>query len=373
VAVILSDEHPDEVLRALDGPGPVAVFDHRRARPDGFTQRLEQAPSRTWLVALTSGSTAAPRAVCRTRDSWQASVEALATATGVGHGSRVLVPGPLSSTLFLHAAWHADQVGATPVIEPLGTAREWDVAHLVPRQLADLLGTGAALAGRTVVVAGAAIPTAVAARAQARGVRVVAYYGAAELSFVALGEPDAESASLPPFPGVDVVTREGVLWARGPLLATGYLPDSSRDIDAGGPLQRDADGWASVGDRGRVLADGSVVVVGRGATAVQTGGVTVDVAEVEAVLASAPGVSDVVVVGVAHADLGQVVAAVVEHPDGTHDAGSARWLRSWARQRLTPHAVPRYWHLTTALPRTSAGKVDRVAARALLTMSDPPD
>ncbi|MGA7689492.1 MAG: AMP-binding protein [Jiangellales bacterium] len=371
MAVTVSDKHALDVLRALDGPGPIAVLDHRRLPPDGFADRLEHAPDGTWLVALTSGSTAAPRAVCRTRASWGASVEALATATGARAASRVLVPGPLSSTLFLHAAWHAAQVGATPIVEPLSTSRAWDAAHLVPRQLAELLGTGADLAGRTVVVAGAALPAPVAARAQARGVRVVAYYGAAELSFVALGTPDADSASLPPFPGVEVVSRAGVLWVRSPLVATGYLPEESGDSDPTGPLQRDVDGWASVGDRGRVLLDGSVVVVGRGGTAVQTGGATVDIAEVEAVLAEAPGVREVVVVGVAHADLGYLVGAVVERD--SLDAASLHRLRTWARERLTPQALPRHWHLTTALPRTSGGKVDRAAARALLTTADPPD
>jgi acyl-CoA synthetase (AMP-forming)/AMP-acid ligase II len=371
VAGTVSDAHPRDVLRALDGPGPTAVLDHRRGQPVGFAHRLQHAPPGTWLVALTSGSTAAPRAVCRTRVSWEASVEALATATGTRAGSRVLVPGPLSSTLFLHAAWHAVQIGATPVFEPVRTAREWDVAHLVPRQLADLLDTDSDLVGRTVVVAGAALPAPVAARAQAREVRVVAYYGAAELSFVAIGEPHAESASLPPFPGVEVVSRDGVLWVRGPLLATGYLTDAAVDPRACGPLQRDGDGWTSVGDRGRVLPDGSVVVAGRGEAGVQTGGATVDVAEVETVLAGAPGVREVVVVGVAHADLGQVVGAVVEHD--SVDAASLRRLRTWAQRRLTPQALPRSWHLTPALPRTSAGKVDRAAARALLGPPHPPD
>ena len=372
MAVIASDEDAREVLRALDGPGPVAVVDHKRALPHGFADRLHQAPEGTWLVALTSGSTAAPRAVCRTRASWQASVADLAAAVGTDAGTRVLVPGPLSSTLFLHAAWHAGQVGATPVLEPLGTARRWDVAHVVPRQLVSLLATDADLSGRTAVVAGAALPSAVAARARARGMRVAAYYGASELSFVALGPPDDDPVSLPAFPGVQVVSRDGVLWVRSRLLASGYLPDEAGAPSSGGPLRQDPDGWASVGDRGHVLPNGSVVVTGRGGTAVQTGGATVDVAEVESVLAGAPGVSDVVVLAISHRDLGHVVGAVVERAGEAVDPASLRELRGWARARLTPQALPRRWHLTTSLPRTSGGKVDRVAAGDLLRAPDPP-
>lgn len=373
MAVTVSDEHPDEVLRALDGSGPVAVVDRRRGLPDDFARRLHLAPAGTWLVALTSGSTATPRAVCRTGWSWRASVDALAAATRVGAGSRVLVPGPLSSTLFLHAAWHARQVGAVPIFEPVGTTRGWDVAHILPRQLADLLATDTDLVGRTVVVAGAALPPALAAHAQARGMRVVAYYGAAELSFVALGTPDGEQGSLPPFPGVEVASRDGTLWVRSPLVAAGYLPGPSGSVAPSGPMTRDPDGWVSVGDRGRVLPDRSVLVTGRGAAAVQTGGATVDVGEVEAVLTLAPWVRDVVVLAVPHDDLGNVVAAVVERAGDRVDAASLRQLRGWARERLTPAALPRRWHVTTSLPRTSSGKVDRVAAGALLRAEDTQD
>ena len=105
----------------------------------------------------------------------------------------------------------------------------------------------------------------------------------------------------------------------------------------------------------------------------QTGGATVDVAEVESVLAGAPGVSDVVVLAISHRDLGHVVGAVVERAGEAVDAASLRELRGWARARLTPQALPRRWHLTTSLPRTSGGKVDRVAAGDLLRAPDPPD
>jgi long-chain acyl-CoA synthetase len=181
----------------------------------------------------------------------------------------------------------------------------------------------------------------------------VAYYGAAELSFVAAGAGGGPMAA---FPGVQVVERNGVLWVRSPYLCTGYLAGS-----APGPLRRDGDGWMSVGDRGRVR--GSVVEVhGRGEQAVQTGGVTVHVADVEAALLGAPGVRDVVVVGTPHAGLGAVVTAVVEVPDPPPSTAD---LRAHAAAHLPPEAVPRRWVLVPALPRTPAGKIDRLAAARL--------
>jgi acyl-CoA synthetase (AMP-forming)/AMP-acid ligase II len=368
---VVPDDDPQRVLDALEAPsggGPVAVVDHRRPPLQGLADALTRAPAGTWLAALTSGSTAAPRAVCRTRQSWTSGVDDLARLTGTGAGTRVLVPGPLASTLFLHAAWHARQVGATVVPEPLLTERAWDVVHLVPHLLRRLLEhPGLDLAGRTAVVAGAALPVDVASQAGRRGMRVVAYYGAAELSFVAAGEPSQDGA-LPPFPGVQVQVRDGEVWARSALLALGYLPLAGAGgtaapheaLPVDGPLMRDDAGWVSVGDRGELLPDGRLRVLGRGGGAVQSGGATVLVADVEAALRDLPGVRDVVVVAVAHDELGEVVGAVVEpHLD-------LPALRRAALTVLAPEQLPRRWLVLDALPRTAGGKVDRAAAGALL-------
>jgi len=286
-------------------------------------------------------------------------VDAFAGATATTAGTRVLVPGPLSSTLFLHAAWHARQVGATPLTRPIATDSTWDVAHVVPRQLGALLDAAGDLRGRTVVVGGAALPPGMAERARARDVRVVAYYGAAELSFVAVG-----ADGLRPFPGVEVASRDGVLWVRSPFLAIGYLEGSDADRPPG-PLRRDSGGWATVGDRGEIRPDGSVVVWGRGDIAVQSGGTTVHVADVEAAVRAAPGVTDVVAFGARHLELGQVVAVVVESSTVT-----VTQLRHWARHHLDPGARPRHWLVVPALPRTSAGKVDRTATIGLTARAD---
>jgi acyl-CoA synthetase (AMP-forming)/AMP-acid ligase II len=364
----VEDDRLDVVLAALDGPGPVAVVPHRRPLPAGLPSVLSRAPERTWLVAFTSGSTARPRAVCRTRASWSASVDALARLTGTGEGTRVLVPGPLASTLFLHAAWHAGQVGAVPLVDRIDTSLPWDVVHLVPHQLAALLdlagdGPAADLGGRTAVVAGAALPRSTVTRAQARGLRLVAYYGAAELSFVAAGDPgDDPDAALAPFPQVQVDVRDGEVWVRSPLTCTGYLPlpEAGR---ADGPL-RHAGGWATVGDRGAWTRDGRLRVLGRGEAVVQSGGATVLVADVETALRAVPGVRDVAVLAVPHPRLGAVVGAVVEAPSGS--ALDVAALRTAAAGLLSAEHRPRHWRVVPEMPRTDAGKIDRQAAAAML-------
>jgi hypothetical protein len=314
-------------------------------------------PAGTWLVAGTSGSTAAPRAVCRTAASWARSVGPLARLAGLTSGDRVLLTGPLHGTMHLHAALHTLAIGA----ELTDRADTATAVHALPAVLEVLLRDLPADAPlRTAVLAGAALPDRIAALAADRGVAVTEYYGAAELSFVAirrLPEP-----VLRPFPGVRVrLDAGGTLWARSPYLALGY---------AGGdgalrPLRTDPDGYATVGD----LADApdgdpqrGLVIRGRGDSAITTGGFTVLVEDVEAALAALPGVRAVAVVGMPHPRLGELVTAVLEPHPGADLSG----VPAAARRLLTGPARPRRYLVADALPRTGGGKVARAAVRESL-------
>lgn len=234
------------------------------------------------LVLFTSGTTSRPRAVHRTLASWERAVAPFTQLTGIGATDRVWVPGSLSSTLFLFGAFHAHRVGADLLLtsQPAGRA---SAVHCVPAQLPAILAehqAGRLPALTTVVCAGDRLAEAVAARVVSRGLRLVRYYGAAELSFVAAGLGDGP---LYPFPGVEVTVREGVLWSRSRLHALGYL-----DPTDPGPFRRDGHGWATVGDLGEVIPEPAsgrqqVVVRGRGEAAVTVAGHTVVVADVEQV------------------------------------------------------------------------------------------
>ena len=302
------------------------------------------AHDRGELIALrTSGTTSDPRSVVRTTDSWVDSFPHVSRLAGIDRHARVWVPGPLSATMNLFAAVHARYVGATVVDAPDGATH----AHLTPALLHGALQQGTDLAGAHVVVAGDRLPRDLAERAVAGGASVSHYYGAAELSFVAWGRHEDD---LRPFPEVEIEVRGGVVWVRSPYLSNGY-------DGADGPLTVDADGFATVGDRGS-LDGGMLTVAGRGADVVLTGGATVLVADVELGLRRA-GVPDVVVVGVPHRRLGSVVAAVVA------DVAVADRARAAARDGLSSGQRPRLWFHLPQFPLTAGGKVDRAAVAAL--------
>lgn len=322
---------------------------------------LREADGRSWLELRTSGTKAVPRTVVRSLESWAGSFDHVSRLTGITSADQVLVPAPPSGSMFAFAHAHAAHVGAEVLALTRWSPTEAEralasctAAHLTPAMLSALLGRDLGLL-RTVVCAGASLPDTVRRAAQAAGVEVVDYYGAAELSFVAMRVDQRLEA----FPQVEVTLRDGVIWARSPWLADGYGPDET------GPMRRDRDGFATVGDRGRWGPDGGLVVLGRGDDTVTTGGTTVLCSDVESALLSCDGVSAVAVVGIPHPRLGEVVEAVVVGRAGL----DLDEVRSRSAGLVDRHHQPRRWHQWAELPLTAVGKVDRSQVRARLIAS----
>jgi long-chain acyl-CoA synthetase len=353
----------DRLRRRGDSP-PLAVIDptwSTRLREQAMADLADAVAARRLtdgdLVLFTSGSSGSPRAVVRTLQSWRASLEPLRDLTGIGStdggNDLVWVPGPVTSSLFLYGALHAAWLGlpwaggrhdGAPVQRATS-------AHLVPTQLADTVdarGQGLLPRLHTVVVAGAHLPASLRRRAERAGLRVVEYCGAAELSFVGWRDDDGPFRD---FPGAQVrIENDRTLWVRSPYVArAGLRPDGE------GSWRQRGD-WHTVGDLG-LVEDGGWRLVGRGSSVVTTGGHTIVVGEVEAALRQVPGVRDVVVVGLPHPRLAQVVVAVVV-PDGSSDDDLRRRLEHAARGLPAP-ARPRRWLRADTLPLLASGKVDR--------------
>ncbi|MER7541776.1 AMP-binding protein [Spirillospora sp. NPDC127506] len=144
---------------------------------------------------------------------------------------------------------------------------------------------------------------------------------------------------------------EGEVCARSAYNMIGYWRDpeaTGRTIDAGR--------WLRTGDIG-VLENGRLRLTTRRSDLIIRGGENVYPAEVENALAEYPGISECIVVGVPHPDLGQEVAAVAVFPD---DPPAPDELAAFAKERLAYFKVPSRWHVTTdPLPRNATGKVLR--------------
>jgi bile acid-coenzyme A ligase len=130
-----------------------------------------------------------------------------------------------------------------------------------------------------------------------------------------------------------------------------------------GAQARQVDGWDSVGDLGRLDAEGYLYISDRRTDLIISGGANVYPAEVEAALSEHPGVASSVVIGLADSDLGHRVHAVIEAAAPIPDDE----LRAFLGERLARYKIPRGFTFTGQPLRDDAGKVRRSDVRARFT------
>jgi long-chain acyl-CoA synthetase len=124
----------------------------------------------------------------------------------------------------------------------------------------------------------------------------------------------------------------------------------------GAGTELDAAGWLHTGDLGYVDTDGYLYIVDRSKDIVIRGGENIASAHVEARLLTHPSVAEVAVLGLAHRDLGEEVAAVVVPTRNA--AVSETDLREHAAAALSSFEVPtRWWIRPDPLPTNAVGKV----------------
>lgn len=158
------------------------------------------------------------------------------------------------------------------------------------------------------------------------------------------------------------VGETGEVRVRGPNVMRGYW----KNAEATAAVL--ADGWLRTGDLGHLDADGMLWLVGRRSDMIKTGAHRVNPGDIEDVIAEMPGVSEVAVVGIDDAVLGQVIKAFVVAPGLPPNSGNH--IKAHCRERLPTYKIPRDIAFVAALPRTASGKVRRAALLATLSESD---
>jgi long-chain acyl-CoA synthetase len=121
-------------------------------------------------------------------------------------------------------------------------------------------------------------------------------------------------------------------------------------------------GVVTLGDVGRVDAEGYVYITDRAVDMVVSGGVNLYPAESEQALIAHAGVADVAVIGIPHDDLGEQLLALVV-PADPREPPSADELNDWCRQHLAAYKTPKKYEFVTLLPRNAMTKLDKRALR----------
>jgi len=121
-------------------------------------------------------------------------------------------------------------------------------------------------------------------------------------------------------------------------------------------------GYVSFGDLGSVDSEGYIYVAGRTDDLIITGGANVYPDELEVLIRRLPGVADCVVVGRAHAELGQSVHAVIAMQAGAAPIELAE-LRRQLAGKISVYKMPRSTECVGEIARSDAGKVRRKSYR----------
>jgi O-succinylbenzoic acid--CoA ligase len=336
----------------------------RGGEPDAsLTPRLD--PGAPATIVHTSGTTAVPKPVALTVGNWLWNALGSALALGLDPCDRWLCTLPLShvgglailirsaiygTTVVLHERF--DTQAALEAIDRDGVT----LVSLVPTTLERLLDAGLRAPNplRIALIGGGSLPPALAARAQEAGIPVAQTYGMTETcSQVATslpGEPETAGRALV---GTQVRIAAGAeehagepgvgeILVAGPAVAPGAAAD---------------DGWLHTGDLGRLDAQGRLVVTGRKADTIVTGGENVAPAEVEAALLAHPAVADAGVYGRPDPEWGEAVIATVVLYEGS--IAEAEELRAHVAAQLARYKVPKEIAFAEHLPRTVSGKLLR--------------
>lgn len=170
-----------------------------------------------------------------------------------------------------------------------------------------------------------------------------------------------DDAGRPAAPGSGIIGR----LARRGRIPLGYHgdPEGSR----GTFVELHGQRWAVPGDLARVEGDGSITLLGRGSSSINTGGEKVFPEEVEMTLKGHPDVFDAVVVGVPDERFGQRVAAVVAPRTGHGLDLDA--LDRHCRDHLAAYKVPRRVVVVDTVERRPSGKADLEWAVATVAAS----
>jgi 2-furoate---CoA ligase len=340
---------------------------------------LDLDESEASIQLYTSGTTGRPKGVPRSHRAERAGGLSQVVHHGLRPGHRTLGVMPLYHTMGIHSLLAASVVGGCFVAQPHWDAEQAlglieseriDTLYLAPTLFYDLVhhprfGDFDTSSVRAVAYAGAPMTSALVEKvAEAFDPEIfVNHYGSTEIYTFSVQRNQRAKPGCAGRAALNARLRlepEG----EGEILChmssdeafTGYWNRPDADEKA------IRDGWYATGDVGRIDEGGELWVVGRVDDMVISGGENIHPVEVEDVLARAPGVREVAVIGAPDDRLGERVVACVVADDGvTEEQLDAFCLAS---DRLARFKRPREYRFLSELPKSPSGKILRRMLRS---------
>jgi acyl-CoA synthetase (AMP-forming)/AMP-acid ligase II len=207
---------------------------------------------------------------------------------------------------------------------------------------------------------------------EAFGAPVLEAYGMTEAAHQMSSNPLPPATRLPGSVGRGTDVKISIMDADGRHLAPGERGEvviSGPNVVRGYENNPDANatsfvgGWFRTGDQGFLDENGYLTLTGRLKEMINRGGEKISPREIDEVLLSHPAVAEAVCFGVPHTAWGEEVAAAVTlRPE---QSATEADLLAFCKERLADYKRPKQIHITTAIPRTATGKIQRrVVAQA---------
>lgn len=350
-------------------------------------------PSDTLDILYTSGTTGKPKGVVTNHGQNILTYEGWSAGVGLRHGDNYLIINPFFHSFGYKAGWLSALItGATmyPVkvfdLDATLAKIERDKISMIPgpptiyqslishpdRDKYDLSSLRLAVTGSA--------PVPVELVQKMRDILgfevVVTAYGLTEsCGTVSLCRPDDDAETISTTSGaalpgieikcVDTNTGEqvpngesGEIWFRGYNVMQEYFnnpEETAKNITE--------DGWLKTGDIGMINDRGYIKITDRIKEMFIVGGFNCYPAEIESTLCSMPGVAQAAIIGVPDERMGEVAKGYVT---ANHDADlSQDSVIAWCRNNMANYKVPRTVEVVESLPLNAAGKIDKLALRAM--------
>jgi fatty-acyl-CoA synthase len=373
-------------LIALDSSAPannVTPFSAREHYPATPPPAIALEWNHPWVICYTGGTTGLPKGALLTHGSITWNAINTITSWGLTPEDITILNAPLFHTGGLN-------VFTAPLVYIGGTSivcRGFDAAQVfdlirdagvtlyfgVPTTFITLQQhprwwTGDFTRLKLIISGGAPCPRPVFERFWERGVDFKTGYGLTEAGPNTFWLPAAEVRRKPGAVGYPLMHIEvrivgldgqvcgaeqvGELHIRGPHVCAGYW---NRPEETASAFR---DGWLRTGDLASFDADGCYTIVGRLKDVIISGGENIYPAEVESVLAGHPAIAEITLIGIADPIWGEVGRAIVVlRPDQRFDPAA---LLAYGRERLARYKLPKSVVVVDSIPKTAAGKVDRL-------------
>ena len=349
--------------------------------PDGYLKEFMPDPNDLCFILLTSGTTAIPKGVMHTHNTW---------ICGCLNQWAQLAIRPDDVLLNLYPMFGTSaQVHMTAILYHRASVITMDrfsgeeALKLVEKERVTLIGGVAAhlidmlnapnfnkydlSSLRLVYSVGGPVTSALAREVEERmNCRIDLLWGSSEatghtqtlltdpdeIRLSTVGRPvpymevraiDAEGRDVPP-------GEVGELLVRGPNNFVGYYNNPKLNEET-----IDKDGWFRTGDMGIFDKNGNLRIVGRVKDMILRGGENIYSREIEELLAKHPKVKDVAIVGAPDERLGEIVCACVIPRMG--EIVTLDEVVSFLKGKIEIHKIPERVEVMDRFPMTDAGKV----------------